>query len=128
MRHDIEETVVAAMMSHEPVIIVEGQDDIKFYSNIASRIQCNVGVQAVETIEGYSEGCDQVIAAIEAVQELIAADVRLSKYVLGIIDRDSRHYMNNIPDMDNMLVLKYYSYESHLVTSKSIRRLLGIMT
>lgn len=127
MKHDIEETVIAAMMENEPVIIVEGQDDIKFYSNIARKSGCYVNVQAVETIEGYVEGCDGVISAIEDVQALISADVRVKRYVLGIVDRDARYYMNTIPELDNLLVLKYYSYESHLVTSKSIRKLLSIM-
>lgn len=44
MKHDIEEVVIAAIMSHEPAIIVEGQDDIKFYSNIASKEGCGVNV------------------------------------------------------------------------------------
>ena len=128
MRYSIEETVIAALMSHEPVVIVEGQDDIKFYSNIAMKCECNLSVQAVEMIEGYSEGCDAVINAIEDVQALITADSRLAKSVLGIIDRDARYYMHTIPELNNLLVLKYYSYESHLLTRKSIGKLLGIMT
>ena len=36
MKNDLEETVIAAFMCKQPVILVEGQDDIKFYDNIAS--------------------------------------------------------------------------------------------
>ena len=31
MKNDLEETVIAAFMCKQPVILVEGQDDIKFY-------------------------------------------------------------------------------------------------
>ena len=51
MKNDLEETVIAAFMCKQPVILVEGQDDIKFYDNIASLKRLSVGVQAIETIE-----------------------------------------------------------------------------
>jgi len=128
MKHDIDEVIIAAFISHEPVVIVEGQDDIKFYSNIAVKNECHVNIQAVETIEGYVEGCEGVINAMEDVQRVVEADSRLEKYILGVIDRDARYYMHTIPELNNLLVLNYYSYESHLVTNKSILKLLGIMT
>ena len=47
MKNDLEETVIAAFMCKQPVILVEGQDDIKFYDNIASLKRLSVGVQAI---------------------------------------------------------------------------------
>ena len=44
MKNDLEETVIAAMMCNQPVILVEGQDDIKFYDNIATLEGLSVGV------------------------------------------------------------------------------------
>ena len=52
MKNDLEESVIAAFMCKQPVILVEGQDDIKFYDNIASLKRLSVGVQAIETIDG----------------------------------------------------------------------------
>lgn len=128
MKNDLEETVIAAFMCKQPVILVEGQDDIKFYDNIATLKGISVGVQAIETIEGYSEGCEQVGNAMEEVAYLIQNDNRLKKYVMGIIDRDVRQYLNNLPVKDNLLVLKYYSYETHLITDITIKRLLEQLT
>ena len=76
MKNDLEETVIAAFMCKQPVILVEGQDDIKFYDNIASLKRLSVGVQAIETIDGYSEGCEQVCNAMDEVASLIQKDNR----------------------------------------------------
>jgi hypothetical protein len=128
MKNDLEETVVAAFMCNQPVILVEGQDDIKFYDNIATLKELSVEVQAIETIDGYSEGCDQVCNAMNNVIPLIEKDNRLKKYVMGIIDRDVRQYLNTVPTNDNLLVLKYYSYETHLITDTTIKSLLEQLT
>jgi hypothetical protein len=128
MKNDLEETVIAAFMCKQPVILVEGQDDIKFYANIATLRGLSVGVQAIETIEGCSEGCEQICNAMDEVACLIQNDNRLKKYVMGIIDRDVRQYLNNLPEKDNLLVLKYYSYETHLITDITIKRLLEQLT
>lgn len=128
MKNDLEETVIAAFMCKQPVILVEGQDDIKFYDNIASLKRLSVGVQAIETIDGYSEGCEQVCNAMDEVASLIQKDNRLKKYVVGIIDRDVRQYLNNLPVKENLLVLKYYSYETHLITDTTIKSLLEQLT
>ena len=124
MKNDLEETVIAAMMCNQPVILVEGQDDIKFYDNIATLEGLSVGVQAIENIADYSEGCEQVCNAMDEVETLIQNDNRLKKYVMGIIDRDVRQFLNNLPSKNNLLVLKYYSYETHLITDVTIKRLL----
>ena len=128
MKNDLEETVIAAMMCNQPVILVEGQDDIKFYDNIATLEGLSVGVQAIENIADYSEGCEQVCNAMDEVETLIQNDNRLKKYVMGIIDRDVRQFLNNLPSKNNLLVLKYYSYETHLITDVTIKRLLEQLT
>lgn len=128
MQNDLEETIISALMCNLPVVIVEGQDDIKFYDNIASLNNINIDVRAIETIDGYSEGCEKVCDAMTEAQELIRNDSRLDKYVIGIIDRDVRQYLNRVPEMDNLLVLKYYSYETHLITDKTIRKTVELLT
>ena len=128
MQNDLEETVIAAFMCNLPVVIVEGQDDIKFYDNVATLNDISVDVRAIETVDGYTEGCEQVCDAMTEVQELIRKDNRLKRYVMGIIDRDVRQYLNTVPEKDNLLVLKYYSYETHLITDKTISRLIEQLT
>ena len=128
MKNDLEETVVAALMCKQPVIIVEGQDDIKFYDNMATLNGLSVGVQAIENIADYTQGCEQVCNAMDEIETIIQKDDRLKKYVIGIIDRDVRQYLNKLPAKDNLLVLKYYSYETHLITEITIKRILEQLT
>lgn len=128
MRYDLEETIIAGLMCNKPVVIVEGQDDIKFYDNIATLNDLNVDICAVETIEGYSEGCEQVINAMTQAESLIHNDDSLKMYIMGIIDRDVRQYLNNVPEMENLLVLKYYSYETHLITDSTIKSIVEQLT
>ncbi len=128
MRFDLNDLINAALMTNTPVAIVEGYDDIKFYSNIVSKSQINLEVKAVETIDNYGEGCEQVIKAVEDVTQLIQNDSRLKKYFVGIIDRDVRQYRGSLPQYDNLIILKYYSYETHLITPNSISKLIEYIT
>ena len=124
MKYDLKDTINAALMTQTPVAIVEGYDDIKFYSNIALEKSLNLDVKAIETIEDYGEGCEQVIKAVDDATQLIQNDSRLKKYVVGIIDRDIRQYRGTIPVYDNIIILKYYSYETHLITPTTITKLI----
>ncbi|MBP3335242.1 MAG: DUF4435 domain-containing protein [Ruminiclostridium sp.] len=128
MQYDLDETVLAAVMSGEPTVLVEGIDDIKFYGNVAHKIGRNINVQAIETVEGYSEGCDEIIRAIGDIQHSIQSDARLKKYILGIIDRDARYYRGELPNLECLFVLKYYSYESHLITTNTIKKQIEMLT
>ncbi len=128
MKYDLRDTINAAFMTHRPVVLVEGYDDIKFYSNIAVEEKLKIEVKAVENIDGYGEGCEQVIKAVEELSNIINSDDRLKKFFLGIIDRDVRSYRNTLPTNDNILILKYYSYETHLITRKTVARLLEFIT
>ena len=101
MKYDLAETLNAALMNQEPVVIVEGQDDIKFYDNIALLNGLVINVQPIENIEGYTEGCEKVIEAITEAQSLIKADIRLKRYIMGIIDKDARPFRNTLPTIDN---------------------------
>lgn len=128
MKYDLSDTIAAAMMCHEPVVIVEGQDDIKFYDNIASLNGLDIEARAIETIDGYTEGCEHVIEAMDEAQGLFNNDPRLKQYVIGIIDRDVRQFRGTVPIIDNLLVLKYYSYETHLITDTTIKKLIEQLT
>lgn len=111
--------VASAIMNNDPLIIVEGCDDVSYYNEIANQLEKRVNVKAVETIKEFinKSGCEYVIAAIERIQSFIGQSLDIhtaEKYILGIIDGDVRGYRNDhIPDSTLFLVLKVYSIESH---------------
>lgn len=128
MKYDIEETLTECIMSGIPTILVEGIDDISFYENISMTIDKEVSIQAIENIEGYGQGCEEVERAINDIQEEIHANTQLKKLIMGIIDKDTRYYKGEVPNMSCLFVLEYYSYESHLTTSYSLKKLISILT
>ena len=109
----------SAIMNNEPLIIVEGYDDVSYYNEIANQLQKRVNVKAVETIREFIDksGCEHVISAIEKIEMVIGQNLDrhiAEKYILGIIDGDAREYRNaGIISSTLFLVLKVYSVESH---------------
>jgi hypothetical protein len=127
IKPDISDLLNEAIMHNSSKIIVEGKDDIQFYTDLAQSINKNTEVWAVENISGYSEGCSSVIDVIE---ELAAIPDVEENYLLGIIDRDSRSYRQEMPSgLDNLLlVLKFYSYESHFFSKNTITKVINLLT
>lgn len=128
MNYDIEELFTTAIMIDKPMLIVEGVDDIKIYENITERINREYDVYAIENIPNYSEGCEEVIRAINDLQTKINENEKNGKYILGIIDADVRHFKNSIPNMKELFVLKYYSIESHFISRSNLKVLIGELT
>lgn len=116
----LNELVSGAIMNEEPLIIVEGYDDVSYYNEIAVQLEKNVNVKAVETIKEFinKSGCEHVIKAIENIETQIAGNALTrsvaEKHILGIIDGDAREYRNvEVPSSTLFLILKVYSVESH---------------
>lgn len=130
METPLNELFVEAIMSESPLIIVEGIDDIAVYERIAnhSKIREDIQVIAIENIRDYDSGCDNVIKAITDLQDMIREKEENKKYILGIIDRDARFYRNDIPELEGLFILKYYSYESHFVGEQGLKFVLPIVT
>ncbi len=128
MNFDIEELLTTALIIDKPMIIVEGSDDIKVYENLVERLNREYDVYAIENINNYTEGCDEVIRAIKDLQQKINENDRNEKYILGIIDADVRLFRNSIPNLKGLLVLKYYSFESHFITRSNLKILIGEIT
>ena len=126
MKLSIDEVLNEAIMSSTPAIIVEGIDDLKTYISIAKSAVENFEIYPVETIDGYSAGCQHVVNAIRDLYSLNDATHPIENFVLGIIDRDVREFRNEIPEEEAILALEYYSLESHFVCeevlSAAIRR------
>lgn len=128
MKYDIEEVLNASIMSNMPTILVEGLDDISLYDKIVNKVQKISEIVAVETIEGFTKGCRGVIAAAKNIDNIQSSTYVPSDYILGIIDRDVREYRGEIPENESLLILKFYSIESHFVNIEVIDHILKTFT
>lgn len=118
--YEVDELLNEAIMTGVPSVIVEGIDDIALYSKIFERVCFDVEIYPVETIEGYGEGCEQVLNAIKDLNEIESTRHLLSSNMLGVIDKDVRDFRDEIPEIEPVLVLNHYSIESHFVSKNII--------
>lgn len=125
-KHRLVDTLVRARMIKEPFVVVEGKDDRQIYSRIAVEINKEVKVHAVAEFKDFHAGCENVIQCLSQLQAKLASDETNRRYVLGIIDRDSRPYKGDTtPDtLINLYILKYYSIETYFATHTNLARLI----
>lgn len=124
--YEIDEIFNEAVMTGIPSLIVEGIDDVTIYSNICCSNNLKAEIYAVEHIEGFSEGCIEVIKSIKALTKLINDDYVLEEHILGVIDKDVRDFRADIPNLAALLVLKYYSIESHFISKSAVNHILNL--
>lgn len=124
---EADEILNEAIISGTPILIVEGIDDIQVYEDISDHAGKQVEVYAVENIGNLSEGCRGVIDCIRTVREN-AEELDIEPYILGIIDRDARFYRNEIPSDDAILLLNWYSMESHFITMEATKLVIKTLT
>jgi len=128
LKYDLNDSFNKAIMIKTPMILVEGRDDIQTYERIISGIK-EVEILATENFEELSGGNHHVVAALEILKPKINERAENTYYILGIIDRDARFYRNEIPeDLEELLVLKYYSIESHFVSKKNLSKVIYNIT
>lgn len=125
---EVDEVLNESIMTGVPSLIVEGIDDIGIYVDLAKRVPFDVEVYAVEHIDGYGQGCSEVIKAINALESLPKTQYELSSHILGIIDKDVREFRGELPASSAILVLKYYSIESHFISKAIIANTLKLCT
>jgi|SRR5450830_436116 len=125
---EVDEVLNESIMTGIPSLIVEGIDDIGIYIDLAKRVPFDVEVYAVEYIEGYGQGCGEVIKAITALENLPKTQYELPSHILGVIDKDVREYRGELPSSPAILVLKYYSIESHFISKAIIANTLKLCT
>ena len=129
MRYDLNEIILATKMGGLPVILVEGSYDVKFYENLVKLNGLNVDILAVDNIPEYSEGCKAVCKALQEFERIInESDESLEPYLMGIIDGDARKYTNEIPQITNLLILRCYSFETHLITQQGLKNVVSTTT
>jgi hypothetical protein len=121
----IDELFIEAIMTEVPCVLVEGIDDIEIYSQLSEQLEVKPEVYAIETVKGFTVGCEQVIKAINRLDELPPCEHAIVDHMLGIIDKDVREFRNQLPQSEAILVLKYYSIESHFISSTVIEQLLA---
>lgn len=124
---EADEILNEAIISETPILIVEGIDDIQVYEDISENAGKKVEVYAVENIGNLSEGCRGVIDCIRTVRES-SEELEIEPYILGIIDRDARFYRNEIPSDNAILLLNWYSMESHFITMEATRLVIKTLT
>ncbi len=134
MKYDLDTLISLAIMSNEPVVLVEGIDDRPIYIRIASVAKVKVDIYPIENIENYSEGCDSVIKCVNYLQPRYSERVENDKRVVGIIDRDVRPYRDLMPheidyrNLVGLFILQHYSIENYFVTRQNAGRLLTKIT
>jgi hypothetical protein len=124
--YEIDEILNEAIITGVPALIVEGIDDISIYDNLASKVPFEYEIYAIENIEGFGEGCDQVILAVKELNTLESSIHALADHMLGIIDKDVRDFRQEIPQIEPILVLNHYSIESHFVSKAIVKQILTI--
>jgi hypothetical protein len=111
-------------MSGQASVILEGITDIQIYHRVLSSLDREVVLRPVELIADFGEGCSEVVRLFDELEG--AADLRsyVPTNVVGIRDKDVRDFRGEIPNNGNVVVLKYYSMESHFACGSVVTRCL----
>ncbi len=123
-KYEIDEILNMAIMTKTAHVLVEGVDDVRIYEGLSSG-DCEI--YAIESIEGYSGGCDFVKDAIVELNKIDSQGI-IDKYVVGIIDRDVGVFRNGNLNIPGLFVLDQYSIESHFVNSEVLNKLIFKLT
>lgn len=127
-KYEMDEIVNMAIMTKTPHIIVEGVNDVCVYEAIADSTNINMEVYCIQMIAGYAGGNDGVAEAIEYCYTLPLGGRDVKDYILGIVDRDARFYRHEIPSLPALLILQYYSIESHFASKAAIEPIVRRVT
>jgi hypothetical protein len=120
---EADELLNSAIMNKLPVIIVEGCDDIPIYERLALDMGRDCEVYASENILSGKAGCTGVLEHLSTIRDN-SEGMDISPFVLGVIDRDARFYRGEIPSDDALLILEFYSIETHFVSAEAVRYLI----
>ncbi|MDP2367942.1 hypothetical protein [Rhodoferax sp.] len=129
MKYEADELLNLAIMSKTPCVIVEGVDDIRIYEEVAKSALVFCEIYSVEMLAGLSGGNDGVIEAMKIIESLnMPVEKSAKEFVMGIIDCDVRYYRGEMPTLKSVLILNFYSIESHFVSKYSIRPSINQLT
>ncbi|WP_423162608.1 hypothetical protein [Stenotrophomonas maltophilia] len=128
MKMTIDEILNESIMSSTRMIIVEGANDPKIYLSIADECDVEADVHCIGNIDGYGGGCNGIIDAIGSLCRFESPSRSIKNHILGIIDKDTRDFRQEIPAIPAILTLKYYSIESHFTGPDSFRYCINTYT
>ncbi|MDO6405701.1 DUF4435 domain-containing protein [Pantoea phytobeneficialis] len=128
MKYEIGEVLNTAIMTNTISVIVEGTDDIQLYDSLAKSAGKLAEVFPIETIDGFSPGCQNVVLAMDEIIRIPQTRWQHKKYIVGIIDKDVKDFRGEVPTNPLILMLCYYSMESHFVSKEIIPKLLQLCT
>ncbi|WP_440493374.1 DUF4435 domain-containing protein [Serratia sarumanii] len=120
MKYVLGEVLSQSIMTKTPTVVVEGIDDVKIYDSICRSAEKNCFVIPVECIDGYTEGNDHVIRAMNDIAHMPLSKYNYRDYILGVIDKDVRDFRQEMPINDLIFPLSVYSIESHFVNKECI--------
>ena len=119
------------VMGKVPFVLVEGMEDIPKYHEIFSKSSTyseTLYIEAIENIENYSLGCDEIIRCIDDLYTNHPQQHnQIDKYIISIIDKDIRDLKNTLPIHNTHIILKEYSVESIFVSKESVEILLKFL-
>lgn len=136
-KYDIYDQIAIAIREKTPFVIVESFDDRQIYVAILNTYlpDKQIDVFYVGEFEDYNNGCEFVIELIKKIQTDLANE-NVSQLVLGIIDRDTRPYIDSqarpyeeekswekVQNLKGLFVLKYYSIETYFANVNSLKKL-----
>ncbi len=136
-KYDIYDQIAIAIREKMPFVIVESYDDRKIYTTIINTYlpEKNIEVFYISEFDEYPNGCESVIDLIEKIQSDLENE-QVSQLVLGIIDRDTRPYIDTqarsyvatrnwdtIQQLKGLFILKYYSIETYFANTNSLKKL-----
>lgn len=124
---ECDELLNEAIMSKTPIVLVEGVADIPVYEQLSEVNELKSEVYAIENIKGYAEGCRGVIDCLSEIR-INSEGIQVEKYILGIIDRDARFYRGEIATDRALVILQFYSMESHFITKEATSLIIRSMT
>lgn len=120
-----DELISASIMGAKPILIVEGINDYPIYSELYPA--CDVHIAENLNFEDSltKEGCSKVIESINVIRNNVSnVDIEISKYILGIIDLDTRFFTGREVDDPIIYTLDKYSIENYFVNGETIRFLI----
>ncbi|MFT8481148.1 DUF4435 domain-containing protein [Gluconobacter oxydans] len=128
MKFTINEVINTSIMSSEPTIIVEGLTDLQTYNEISKRLVKKTTIKPVEFIEGYGEGCREVVRAISDAENNDDLKKYIKKNIFGIIDKDVLDFREDLPESENIIILDFYSIESYFISEDVIGQIVNTLT
>jgi len=105
-------------------IIVEGEYDY-IYEYIADDINNNkYAIMPIEQLIGKSGNLALESLILEIEDFAVKEELEYIPHLLGIIDRDYREYEERLTNSNILLILEFYSIESHFVNKEILHKVL----